>query len=382
MNQHKKSLSIAVIQQTPDIGGAETYMLTLLTGFMKRHHRVQMATNNKKFAKLAEDNNIPVTMIPVILDVIGNWKGLIKALMYLPYACWFYTTLVRRYKKDQVDVLFMSGFSEKMLVTFLCHLYRLPVVWLEHGPLTVIFPRNFGLPKALYVFCSQFTDVIVTPSLYTKKSLVKDGGLLSDKIVHIPDGVHIHEKKDMRHRSTDFIIGNVSRLTREKGQQYVIEAMPHILAELPKAKLLLIGAGLDKPYFQELITQQHVEDAVQVLDYVSDVDTFYDQMDVFVFPTVWDLEGFGLVSVEAMAHRLPVVASNFGPVPEIVDDNHTGILVKPHDASAIARAVIKLAKDEKLRIRFGENGYKKAKSVYNSERVVDEFVRLFYQAIR
>lgn len=376
-----KKLSIAVIQQTPDLGGAEEYMISLITLWKNKGHHVLLASNLARM--LERVPSVEKVRIPVILDVIGNYRGLIKSTLALPYAFWFYSLLLYRLKKHRTDVIIMSGFSEKMLVTFLSGIFRIPVVWIEYGSLRTIFKRNAYIPKLLYVMLKNIPAWIVVPSNHTKLSMIRDAGVSIEKLRTIPCGVRIpnssHVVSDTKKKH--FIIGNVSRLTREKGQQYLIEAMPEILKSIPQARLILIGAGFDKPFFQKLIQKYNLEDHAQLLDYVQDVGKYYDMMDLFVFPTIWELEGFGLVTVEAMMHRLPVVATNFGPVSEIVDDGKTGILVKPHNAHDIAEAVIRLAEDKSMRTEMGTSGYKKAISVYNSEVIADEFIRLFYQAI-
>ena len=137
----------------------------------------------------------------------------------------------------------------------------------------------------------------------------------------------ISKKEFLSEWSNNFIIGSVSRLAREKGQEYLINAMPYILKKVPSARLLIIGDGPDKIYFEKLITSLDLAKKVKITGFVKDLSKYYSMMDVFVFPTVWDLEGFGLVLTEAMSHKLPVIANNIGPLPANIQDGKNGILV-------------------------------------------------------
>lgn len=379
MRGHRK-LHIAVIQQTPDLGGAETYMYSLMKAFKEEGHQVELATNLEKFKDYCNDLGIKVIRIPIILDIIGNYRGLIKSILYLPYALFFYSSLLREYRRRKVDVILMSGFSEKLLVTFLSRIYRIPVVWIEYGRLDSIVKRNFSIPYFLYKFLQKYAKKIITASVFTKNSLIKDLSIPEEHIVVIPCGIEIPElrkKKSMK----DNVIGCVSRLTREKGQQVLIKAMPLILKTIPNAQLMIIGQGPDKIYFESLVYELNLEKNIKILGYVDNLNEYYASMDLFVFPTIWGLEGFGLVSVEAMAYELPVVASNLGPVPEIVKDNVTGILIPPNNVEALANAVTRLLSDGKTREIMGKRGRELVKREFTLSVASNRILDLFYKVL-
>lgn len=372
--------------QSPDMGGAETYMLSLIDSFQKRGHIVLVASNKEKFLTHAQKLVENTYEVPFILDIIGNWKGLVKSTLRLPYALYYYYRLLSRFKQNDVDVILMSGFSEKMLVTLLSPLFKLPVVWLEYGSLTTIFPRNFYLPKIAYWYCLRYVKHIIVPCLHTQKSLVKDIPQLKELLVMIPCGIVLHKQKTSQSIKKQYpntlIIGCVSRLTREKGQDVLLGAVPQIIKEIPNALFLIIGEGPDKTYYQKLVKTLHIEKYVQILGFVKNLDEYYDAMDIFVFPTVWELEGFGLVIPEAMLHKIAVIGSNIGPVPETIDHGKTGIIVRPHDSNALAHAIVQLAKNAMLRIQYGEAGYKKVVELYDIEKVSAKILNILYNATR
>src|SRR5438876_108719 len=136
--------------QSPDMGGAETYMLSLVKYFLKEDVKIFLASNKEKFLERAKEYPINTSEIPFILDIMGNYRGLIKSILLFPSALFFYIKLLKRYKDNHVDVILMSGFTEKLFVTYLSVFFQIPVVWIEYGRLETIFRRNFSLPKIAY----------------------------------------------------------------------------------------------------------------------------------------------------------------------------------------------------------------------------------------
>lgn len=361
----ENKFKIGIIQQSPDMGGAESYMLSLIREFKKKDCEIYFASNKGKFYNYGKKISDKYSEIPFVLDVIGNYKGLIKSIVLTPFAIVFYIKLLFFYRKSGINIILMSGFSEKMLVTALSPLFGIPVAWIEYSRLRVVFERNFSIPRRLYLKFQNITQKIIVPTKYTKKGLVEEG-VKVEKIVVLPLGVNISYTVNNKKGNSEFIIGNVSRLTREKGQQILINAMPEILKSIPKAKLLLIGHGPDKYYFKSLIRKLKLTKNVELKGYVKNLDELYKKMSVFVFPTIWNLEGFGLVTIEAMSKKIPVVASDSYPVKEVV--GKSGLLFKVGDSVDLAAKIIMLYKNNNLRKRIAEEGFKKTQEIYNIEK--------------
>ena len=372
MNTHK--LKIGIIQQAPDIGGAEIYLSLLIENFSKTRHEIFFASNNKKFAEMLEKFCVSRYRIPVILDVIGNLKGLIKSTFFFPFALVYYFRLLMTFKRKSVDVILMSGFSEKMLVTFLSVFFRIPIVWIEYPPLETVFRRNFYIPKVIYRLFKDIPKAIIVPAQNTKQSLITYARASLAKIQVIPCGVKVLNERVtgkilFKNVKKPFVVGNVSRLTTKKGQDVLIKAAPLILKKNPNVCFLLVGDGPDRGFYEQLTRKLGVGDKFVITGYVDNVSPYYGQMDIFVFPTVWELEGFGLVLVEAMSRKIPVIASNLGPVPEIVQDSVNGVLVKAGDEKALALAVNKLIEDEKARAYLAQKGQYTARKLYDINKI-------------
>ncbi|MBW1601651.1 glycosyltransferase family 4 protein [Streptomyces sp. JJ66] len=159
------------------------------------------------------------------------------------------------------------------------------------------------------------------------------------------------------------VIVCVSRLVRRKGQDTLIEAMPRILAQVPNAVLLIVGGGPYEANLRQLAQATGVAGAVRFTGAVpwEELPAHYGAGDVFAMPCRTrrgglDVEGLGIVYLEASATGLPVVAGDSGGAPDAVLPGETGWVVRGGDAAQTAERVTAALKDPGLRRRLGQGG--------------------------
>ncbi len=164
------------------------------------------------------------------------------------------------------------------------------------------------------------------------------------------------------------VIGVVGRLTREKGFETLLAAMPAIVARHPGVMLLVVGSGPEEARLRSQAAALGIAGAVTWagLRPPDSLAALRSTMDVVVVPSI--SEGFGLAAAEASAAGLPVVASAVGGLPEVVETGVTGLLVPPSDAGALAGAVSRLLDDENLRRLLGEQGRRRVAGLFSYER--------------
>jgi L-malate glycosyltransferase len=148
-------------------------------------------------------------------------------------------------------------------------------------------------------------------------------------------------------RPDAFVIGAVGRFAPVKGHEFLVRAMPQVLADEPGTRLLLVGAGSLRGDLVALAERLGVADACLFVDPARDprfgAFDLMAAMDAFVLPSL--SEGIPLALLEAMALGTPAIATCVGGVPEIVTHGHNGLLVPPRDAHALAGACLVLARD-------------------------------------
>ncbi len=139
------------------------------------------------------------------------------------------------------------------------------------------------------------------------------------------------------------IVGVVARLEPEKGHQTLIEAWPHVLREVPDAYLLIVGEGSRRDFLEQWAAAHKVAHRVIFTGRRDDVPAVTAALDVAVLPS-WR-EAQGLSILEAMALSRPVVASDVGGIPEMIEDGVTGLLVEHDNPVALAAALVRLLRD-------------------------------------
>jgi len=153
----------------------------------------------------------------------------------------------------------------------------------------------------------------------------------------------------------------VGRLVERKGVRYLIDAARQLPRER-RARVVIIGDGPERQALEAQVRRDGLGDRVQFRGRVPDADLrrAYASASVFVLPSVLDshgdTEGLGVVLLEAMSYGVPVIGSSLGGITDIVQHEKTGLLVPPGDASALAAAIERLARDPGLGARLGEAG--------------------------
>ncbi|MBU2461569.1 glycosyltransferase, partial [bacterium] len=140
---------------------------------------------------------------------------------------------------------------------------------------------------------------------------------------------------------------------------------------------LLVGGGSKKEEMMELSAMLGLKEKVSFLGEKENVSEILKTSDIFVFSSLF--EGLPRAIMEAMVAHLPVVATNVGGVPELVDDGKTGFLVPVSDASAMASKIERLLLDSSLRAMMGEAGLKKIRAEFSMDRIVKEMEEIYTQ---
>jgi len=373
-----KAESILFLNQALSIGGAEVFDTDLFSSLKQQGVRVAAYTNNTIFAHMLHFSEISTLSVPWVVDFIGNVKGLIKALVYGPLLFFWYGKTV--YAHRSVDVMVVSGFTEKILASFWAYVFDIPMVWIEFGPLTTLLNKCMQLPKLLYRLVADLPERVIVPSQNTAADLLRSARISLAKIEYIPCGTSQQSSKKFSDVAQPVIVCP-SRLEKGKGQDILLEAFAQVLKDIPKAHLQIIGVGDFITELEALVTKLGIQKSVSFLGRVRDVDEYLQKAQLVVFPSVWELEGFGLVTIEAMALAKPVVAFNRGPTNEIVVDGETGVLAEPGDSGALAEAIVKVMHSSKLRMKLGTGGLKRFNDLYRIDLVAEQYQLAFRRAI-
>ncbi len=251
-----------------------------------------------------------------------------------------------------------------------------------------VISRRVAFPLKKNYFSRQKykkkVDMIIAISEEVREVLI-DGGIDPERIVVIPSGIDFspydealssdYLRRELSFAPDDFLVGIVAHLSDNKGHQYLIKATEIIKKHTEKIKVIIVGSG---PLFMELSKQAEesgVKDIVFFLGFREDVPQILSSLDLFVLSSF--LEGMGSSILDAMACRLPVVATKVGGIPEVVRHRETGLLVPPRSPSALAKAILRLYDNRELASRLGQKGYEVVRQKFSAEAMADKIILLY-----
>ena len=240
----------------------------------------------------------------------------------------------------------------------------------------VTLTKNSKWLKKLLIFCMNDSSLVIANSNYTKNEFIKMGvkkakiikiGTPPNYVTHTSDSNFLNEFRKKFVDDSQKIILFVGHLIELKGAEYAIRALQHL--QNNNTHLIIAGDGVLKEKLKKIAKSLNLDDRVTFFGMASleEVGWLHDISDVFVCPPIIDSKGFteNLCKVipEAMESGLPVVATNVGGIPEVIEDEKTGLLVDQKNPISIAKAIDRIFSDEQLR----------KKVIDNSKHIVGEF---------
>lgn len=220
---------------------------------------------------------------------------------------------------------------------------------------------------------------IIVISGFSLKRLLRTG-IQNRNIIKIIPGVDsekffpkLNNRKfiDKHNLNGKKVILTVARLASNKGCDIGIKVLPLVLKKVPNTVYVIGGKGPNETELKELASKMNLDDKVIFTGYIPDEELpfYYNLCDVFMLLTreiknKGNVEGFGMVFIEAAACGKPVVAGRTGGAPEAVVDSTTGYLVDPLDLEEISEALIKLLTDEGLAMKMAQEGRRRAREEF------------------
>ena len=229
-------------------------------------------------------------------------------------------------------------------------------------------------------FVSQRADKIIVPSFYLK-NIVKGWGIGEDKIFVIYNAAELKaepgpasQAKQKLGLDGDIIL-SVGRLVPWKGFDGLIGIMPELLKHNTNIKLIIIGEGPEEESLKSKVKNLKLDDVVSFIGRVehSKMSLYFAASDIFVLNSSY--EGLSHVIIEAMAAHVPVVASNVGGNPELINDGINGFLVDPHNKSALQEKILELLQNKEMQNKFIHNSSEKLKQ-FSFDKMIEDTIKV------
>ena len=315
------------------------------------------------------------------------------------YAIWRGAWLLCRNREP--TVVFGGSAVVAPVVWILARLFGRKAVVQTHG-LDLLY--SSAVYQLLCVRRLKYCECIIANSTYTA-SLAKRAGVPEHRITVIPPGVDTKRlaaaanidavRRDLALEEGKTLLF-VGRLARRKGvKEFIEKSFVKIVQEIPRACLVIVG---DNPLdslahredvlseIQATVVQLGLQDHVRLLGAVTDEQliTLYQLCDVVILPVLAckdDVEGFGIVLLEAAAAAKPTVATRVGGIPDAVEDGKSGILVEPGDYEGLIESIIRLLQDDALHSTFGHYGSKRVRENFGWEKITERYEQALALAI-
>lgn len=236
----------------------------------------------------------------------------------------------------------------------------------------------------LLAFCLKRSAAITANSAHTAKLVHNVSGRTAEII---PWGATVNVDSTAEPIPQDLPLLLFSgRLIERKGVNYLLRAMPLILKER-KVRLVITGDGHYRQEWEDLSKQLGLSEWVRFAGFVSndELSSLFRSCTVYVHPAIYDskgdTEGQGVVLVEALTNRKPVVASEVGGIVDMIKDGETGLLVPEKNPEAIADAVLRLINEPELAQRLGQQGLEHARRYFDWVRIMDQYDEIYCKCV-
>lgn len=351
-------------------GGGEVFLMDIMSGMKERGHNVHLLCRPKtELAEKALKCGFDVTTMRFGGD-------------FDPIVIWKTKQLIHKKKIDVVCTnldkeLRFGGIAAKLA-----------------GVKSVIPSREIDVPlknNLRYRFVYNFlaTHLIVN-SFATKNSVMKSAPWINENNISVIykgislEPYNIKPTKSL-HKELGFeektkFVTFIGQLEKRKGIKYLLEAWKSINEKHSDAVMLLIGKGPMQKFIEDYINSNDLHSHVKLLGFRNDIPSILLQSYLLTLPSLY--EGFGYVLVEAMAARIPTVATNVSSIPEIVEDKKTGRLVPIENSQKLAEAISYLLNHPDEAKKMGLRGREVVEKKFKIDRMIDNFEMIFLQSIK
>ena len=303
-------------------------------------------------------------------------------------------TAIQVLREDRIDLIHAHDWLVAPAGKLLKNAYHIPLVATihatEHG-------RNHGIHNDLQHYIHSWEWLlsyeawrVIVCSKYMAGELHEVLATPEDKLDVIHNGLDLRRlvrktkvSDDFRHRFAapdDRIVLFVGRMVREKGAHVLVEALPAVLREHPKARLVLVGGG-PNDHLRRRALALGVMDRVLLTGFVSEEDLqgLYQVAEVAVYPSLY--EPFGIVALEGMGTGVPVVTSDIGGLREVVEHGVSGLLTWANNAASLAWGINQVLDDPELAAKLAREGQRRVKEHFGWDRIAGQTVEVYQRVI-
>ncbi len=343
-------MHILHIVKASGVAGYENHLRDLLPALQTLGYTIELAllhppqTPLTDFAAQFQQQQITVHQLPIAQHFS---LAVVKALVAL-------------LRQSQPTLVHTHGLHADLHGTLAAKRTGIPLVQSRHNddPFRRKFPIN-----QLNTWLGGYASAVIAISHYLNRFVTEVERIPANKVTTIHYGLDpTPPNAPLAPDANGLTIGFVGRLIEQKGVEYLLQALA-TLKDTLAFQVMIVGDGNRRAALEALSASLALTDRVQFLGWQANAAAQMRAMDIVVVPSRW--EGFGLVALEAMAARKPVIASRVSALPEIIVDGQTGYLIEPGNVTQLAAALETLATAPQKRQQLGNAGYARLTAAFS-----------------
>ncbi len=350
------------------LGGTEMIMIRVVSRLDPQRFQSQVCA----FIPGPVESELQAAALPY---VILHKRRAFDVMLLLRLRAWI--------KRERIDLVHCRSLQGILYGGLAATLARVPFVCNVEGENTLRMQR--AVPILRWSAKRSRAMIVVSESL--KRSACRVTGVAPERLTVVYNGVDL-DKFNTHHSNSDVLpvlrkggahAGCVGRLHPVKDHACLFRAIDHVRQFVPNVHLSLIGDGPLRRELSDLQSDLGLRDHISFLGQRDDVARLLPQFDVFVLSSL--SEGISIALLEAMAAGLPVVATNVGGNPEVVQHGVTGLLVPPQDSRALADALLQVLSDPEARQAMGRKGRERVEAHFSLSAMARHYGQIYERAL-
>jgi glycosyltransferase involved in cell wall biosynthesis len=342
---------VLLLFSSADIGGAER-SLSRMTFISKGiDYKVATLGGEGSWSEwIREEGHQPI--------VFGRATSYNSQLNYTPY--WRLATYLRN---NAVDMIYVCGVRASIVLRFFRFFF--PMIKLVHG-VRWNPDSNSRLDQVFRLierFTHQFVDAWITNSIVAKKTLIERCAIPSEQVFMIYNGLYSLPERVMPLNERPMVVLTVANLSPRKGYVEYLLVIQKLVKIIPDIRFVFLGKDTMNGKVQKMIDELNLSTFVSYEGFQKDISKWYKKSRLFVLPSLWN-EGAPTSILEAMSYSIPCIAFSIDGIPELIDTEINGVLLKKGDYLNLEEAIIQLITNNAKAVKQGKEGYKKVSTSF------------------